>query len=461
MSFAYVFVHRQTPANSRRIVRTENILKFDTDSFVCEDKVKRSQQIYSLSISDGKLATCQVLAIADNAVDIEKLSQSKRFHVPKLSVSIVDQFAEKSSSDTSDSEKEKQKRKRHKKEQAKSSKEAEKEITKKYKRINSVYDDSDNNSLEDEDYEAEGSEVLSPIRPSTVWAEPYIDNPVFSSSVIKNQEATHKTGKVSRLISPVKTVNQSAPSISKKLVYDENTENSNSKTSSMSNKVQTEELLKAQNEAKSWKKKYFDLLDSQAYPLTERTGQKLIDLLEQSSSEVNESNNVSSRKKSENEVSVSRCAENEPARVVPDDDDDDDNKTIVKELLSKSFRNAGECAKSITRHLWTDEELETRVVRRVKGNNKKILTPSKTVRARNIFRKWLKAKDYGKDARNMEMNSLSGYMGRVIENVARSKKRQLEKKEVENPDAGGEKDVEDLEINRQVDPLLDAILKRK
>lgn len=193
----------------------------------------------------------------------------------------------------------------------------------------------------------------------------------------------------------------------------------------MSNKVQTEQLLKAQNEAKSWKKKYFDLLDSQAYPLTEETGQKLIDLLEQSSSEVNKSNNVSSNKKSEN--GVSRCAENEPARVVPDDDDD--NKTIVKELLSKSFKNAGECAKSITRHLWTDEELETRVVRRAKGNNKKILTPSKTLRAENIFRKWLKARNYEKDAWTMEMKSLSGYMGRVIENIMRNKKRQLDKKE--------------------------------
>ncbi|XP_044019040.1 uncharacterized protein LOC122859490 [Aphidius gifuensis] len=89
------------------------------------------------------------------------------------------------------------------------------------------------------------------------------------------------------------------------------------------------------------KKKYFDLLNSQAYPLTEETDRKLVYLFEQLPLEVNKSNNVSSNRKSGNEVSVSSCAEVEAGHAVLDNNNDD--KAIVRVIVKIFLKCWGMC----------------------------------------------------------------------------------------------------------------------
>lgn len=144
MSYAYVFIHRQTTKKSHQVVKTEWIKNFDAGKFSRTSEKARSAvsyRLYNPSAPDNAF-TCQVLAIAgtslsilfsyivyhtnkysffnvinnspfspDNAVQIEKIKDSKRWHIPKLSTSTID-YAERDDSDQStDSGDEKQKRK--------------------------------------------------------------------------------------------------------------------------------------------------------------------------------------------------------------------------------------------------------------------------------------------------------------------------------------------------------------
>lgn len=63
MSFAYIFVHRKTANHSYKIVKTDNIINFDIDKYVCANK-QRLGVAYSFKNDDGSIDTCQVLAIA-------------------------------------------------------------------------------------------------------------------------------------------------------------------------------------------------------------------------------------------------------------------------------------------------------------------------------------------------------------------------------------------------------------
>lgn len=93
---------------------------------------------------------------------------------------------------------------------------------------------------------------------------------------------------------------------------------------------------------------------------------------------------------------------------------------VVTDLITKKYKDSTECGKAIVRHVWTDDELRNRVVRRTAGIDKEPLSPEKVDKAKEYFGRWLKSKGYLKDAAQMELQRFNGIMGRVIENITRN-----------------------------------------
>lgn len=91
-------------------------------------------------------------------------------------------------------------------------------------------------------------------------------------------------------------------------------------------------------------------------------------------------------------------------------------------MLATNFKDSGECAKAIIRSLWSTEVLQERIVRETQGKDKKILTPTKVEKGRNMFSQWLKLKGYRGNARTLELNRWNAHMSRTIEAALKSKK---------------------------------------
>ncbi|XP_044019104.1 uncharacterized protein LOC122859529 [Aphidius gifuensis] len=100
----------------------------------------------------------------------------------------------------------------------------------------------------------------------------------------------------------------------------------------------------------------------------------------------------------------------------------------INELCNKTFNSAADCAKSIVRSIWTQEELKDRVVRQTRGISKKVLTPEKVVKGKEMFASWLKKVGYMKDARNIELKQFNTHIGRVIDGAKKVDANKLKRK---------------------------------
>ncbi|XP_044011989.1 uncharacterized protein LOC122854984 isoform X2 [Aphidius gifuensis] len=344
-----------------QFVKITCIKNFSVEFWSSSTTNKRSEKVYVLQRDKSVRETCQVLAIADSRDEIEEISRSKRWSVPKLSTSVIDNESDDlSPRNSSDSEEEKKSRKRLKSSKAVGLKQAQQGICEKYRKINKLdeYTDCD--------------ESQSPIN-----KEKTSDNFYFSTSFDYTKDPLSNS-----ILSDIENINQNHKTCKKQLQFGSKnqTEFDAWATREVSSPSATEtklELAAARSQVKFWKNKYDNLLESKAFPLSEETGQIIIKLIKKSSiPETNNSTDVSLNeetiKKQCSEVLVS---ENHMARTRKDKPlIEEDEAAILTSLLKNQFKDAGECVKTIIKSLWTDDELAERVVRKNAKINKKALT---------------------------------------------------------------------------------------
>lgn len=97
----------------------------------------------------------------------------------------------------------------------------------------------------------------------------------------------------------------------------------------------------------------------------------------------------------------------------------------MNELLSKTFKDPGDCARTITKNFWTTAELMERMVKPSVNSDKKQLSPEKVEKVTAVFSKWLRKKGYIKDARHIEIKRINSHMGRAIDNVHKQHKQKI------------------------------------
>ncbi|XP_044019474.1 uncharacterized protein LOC122859860 [Aphidius gifuensis] len=284
------------------VIQTDWLQNFDLGTFICKDEQTRSSKPYLLRKPSEQNVhlTCQVITISETRSGIEKSIELKRWHIPKLSKSTIDDVCDESddSNKSNGSEQEKQSRKIKKVQQTAAGYNAQQAITSKFKRINHrIY------SSDEEDYENEfenPSETMQQRKKTKISPREVID------AHVKHAKKSQNTAEKSKFFSPLPTeqTNIFNPKITSSpkdkvgkgdmispqeiflnedplsLDYEECNENESKQSLEILNSSSTGNFLDAEKYAQYWKQKYDDLLKSKSFPITEKTGLKLIEILD-------------------------------------------------------------------------------------------------------------------------------------------------------------------------------------
>jgi len=270
MSFACIYL----PKNKKFVsVKTKLIRDFDNARYTCEEQSTRTKKVYIVCRPNLPPEKCQVMLLADSKADIEKMMATKRISIPKLSRSIID---EPILDDNMEIIRPEKKRKKMKKNIEKAKQETSKKILQTYLQKDNLMSTSGN--------ECETSSSISQFTTRH-------DIPVYKINLKNNTNnciddeisdenvSTDETKRDSVKLQPTRSEKKLH---TKFLQSDSDIEyHEQQQIKSLQYEVQckTRELKVAEEQVEYYRKKYENLKNSEAFPLTEKTGQEILRLV--------------------------------------------------------------------------------------------------------------------------------------------------------------------------------------
>ncbi|XP_067210174.1 uncharacterized protein [Linepithema humile] len=313
--WAHVFL---TKTKTHLQVQIKDILKFDLDRFDDSEEAKR--KVFYI-IHNRQKTPCQVTKIAESK---EELLQGKRVRIPKLNYS----DAETSNNNSSDKEKELSNQKKSREAKEKSSSQINQNILMAYLKSMEKYRKNNEESKMQHSIERNIHRENS-------------QKKLYSKDLVECREELEHCQEKLHLC-----------------------------------QLQLEETAEKE---KQWSVKYAKLKESKVFPLTEATGQQIVDLL------------LQLKLAKGRTLPHQHHVANSDISIM-DNNNEDDNFIIPKEVYNEIMREKdnGKVLNTLSYAAWGIEILANRVVRSAVNTPYKELTPQKKAAVVNMYERWLR-----------------------------------------------------------------------